>query len=77
MWITTNSGKFLKWWEHQTTLPVSWETCIWIKKQQLEPYMEQLIGSKLGKDYAMILAFRVLNCKPVFYSPLHPDKEAL
>ena len=22
-----------------------------VKKQQLEPYMEQLIGSKLGKEY--------------------------
>ena len=23
-----------------TTLPVSWETCMQVKKQQLEPYME-------------------------------------
>ena len=27
VWITTNYGKFLKRWENQTTLPVSWETC--------------------------------------------------
>ena len=40
--ITTNRGKFLKRWEYQTTLPASWETCMQIKKQQLEPYMEQL-----------------------------------
>ena len=26
LWITTNCGKFFKWWEHQTTLPASWET---------------------------------------------------
>ena len=45
MWITTNYGKFLKRWEYQTTLPVSWETCE-IKKQQLEPGMEQQTGSK-------------------------------
>ena len=25
MWITTNYGKFLKWWEYQTTWPASWE----------------------------------------------------
>ena len=25
------------------TLPVSWETCIWVKKQRLEPDMEQLV----------------------------------
>ena len=27
VWITTNCGKFLKRWEYQTTLPISWETC--------------------------------------------------
>ena len=31
--------KFLKRWKYQTTLPVSWKTCIWVKKQQLEPDM--------------------------------------
>ena len=29
--------KFFKSWENQTTLPASWEICIQIKKQQLEP----------------------------------------
>ena len=24
---------------------------LWVKKQQLEPYMEQLTGSQLGKEY--------------------------
>ena len=28
-------------WEYQTTLPVSCETCMQVKKQQLEPDMEQ------------------------------------
>ena len=37
-------------WEYQTTLPVSWETCMQAKKQQLEPDMEQQTGSKLGKE---------------------------
>ena len=26
------TGKFLKRWEYQTTLPVSWETCMQVKK---------------------------------------------
>jgi len=39
VWITANCGKFLKWWEYQTTLPVFWETCMQDKKQQLESYM--------------------------------------
>ena len=36
---------------YQTTSPVSWETCLWVKKQQLELDMEQLSGSQLGKAY--------------------------
>ena len=47
--ITTNCGKLLKRWEHQTTLPTSWEICMQGKKWQLELDMEQRTGSKLGK----------------------------
>ena len=32
-------------------LPASWKTCMQVKKQQLEPDMEQWTGSKLGKEY--------------------------
>ena len=38
-------SKILKRWEYQTTLPTSWEICMQIKKQQLEPDMEQWTGS--------------------------------
>ena len=41
VWITTNCGKFWKRWEYQTTLPASFETCMQVKKQQLEPDIEQ------------------------------------
>ena len=40
LWISTNCGKFFKRWEHQTTLPASWEICMQVKKQQLELDME-------------------------------------
>ena len=36
LWLTTNCGKFFKRWEYQTTLPVSCEICMQVKKQQLE-----------------------------------------
>ena len=39
-------GKFFKTWECQTTLPASWETCMQVKKQQLELDTEQQTGSK-------------------------------
>ena len=32
-------------------LVASWETCMQVKKQQLEPDMEQWTCSKLGKQY--------------------------
>ena len=37
-------------WEYQTTLPASWEACMQVKKQQLEPDKEQKTGSKLGNE---------------------------
>ena len=33
------------------TIPASYETCMQVKKQQLELDMEQQTGSKLGKEY--------------------------
>ena len=41
VWITTNCGKFFRRWEYQTTGSASWEICMQVKKQQLEPDMEQ------------------------------------
>ena len=49
--IKANCGKFFKRWEYQTTLLASWEICLQVKKQQLEPDIEQLTGSKLGNEY--------------------------
>ena len=51
VWITANCGKFLKRWDYQTTLPVSWEICVQVRKQQLELDMGQQTGSKSGKEY--------------------------
>ena len=47
MWITANCRKFFKKWEYQTTLPASCETCMQVRKQQLESDMEQQTDSKL------------------------------
>ena len=44
--ITINCGKFWKKWEYQTTWTASWETCMQVRKQQLELDMEQQTGSK-------------------------------
>ena len=41
-----NFGKFWKRWDYQTTWPASWETCMQVRKQQLELDMEQQTGSK-------------------------------
>ena len=52
-------------------LLVSWETWIQIKKQQLEPYMEQQTGSKLGKEYSKAIYWHyiiILACIFNFYA---------
>ena len=54
VWITTNCGKFFKRWEYQTTLPVSWEICMQVKKQQLKLDKEHKTGSKSGKEYSRL-----------------------
>ena len=46
---------------YQTTLPASWEICMQVKKQQLEPDMEQQIGSKSGKAYV-----KAVYCHPAY-----------
>ena len=43
------------------TLPVSWESCMWVKKQQLESDMKQLTGSKLRKEY-----IKAVYCHPAY-----------
>ena len=53
VWMTTNCRKFLKRWDYQITLPVSWEISIQVKKQQkhVPTDMEQWTGSKLVKEF--------------------------
>ena len=45
----------------ETTLPVSCETCMQVKKQQLDPDMKQWTGSKLLKEYV-----KVVYCHPAY-----------
>ena len=46
VWTTTNSEKFFKRLEYETTWLVSGEICMQVKKQQLEQDIEQQTGSK-------------------------------
>ena len=40
---------------------IAWETCKQIKKQQLEPDLEQMTSSKLGKEYN-----KAVYCHPAY-----------
>ena len=51
VWITTNCGKLLERWEYQTIFFVSWSTRMQIKKEELEPCMEQQIGLRSRKEH--------------------------
>ena len=61
VWIMTTCGKFWKRWEYQTTWPASWEICMQVKKQQLEPDMEQQTSSKSGKE-----SMKAVYCHPAY-----------
>ena len=65
MWITTNCRKFLKRCKYQITLSFSWESCMWIKKQQLELDIEQMTGSKLGREYN-----KAVYCHPAYLTSM-------
>ena len=54
-----------KKWEYHTTLLVSWETCMQVKKQQLEQYIDQRTGSKLGKEYN-----KAVCCHPAYLTSM-------
>ena len=71
MWITTNCGKFFKRWEYQTTLLASWEICMHVKKQQLEPDLEQWTGSKLGTEY-----IKTVYCHPAYLTYMQSESES-
>ena len=43
------------------TSTASWEICMQVKKQQLEPEMEQQTGSKLEKEY-----IKAVYCHPAY-----------
>ena len=49
VWITTKSGKFLKRWKYQTTLPASWETSMQDQKQQVRTSHGTADWFKIGK----------------------------
>ena len=63
--LWSNCGKIWKRWEYQTTWPASWEICMQVKKQQLEPDVEQQTGSKLGKEDV-----KTVYCHPAYLTYL-------
>ena len=69
-----NSGHklLLKWPPVKTTWSASWEICIQVKKQQLELDMEQLTGSKSGKEYV-----KAVYCHPAYLTYMSTSWEML
>ena len=63
--VDHSCGKSLKRWEYQTTWPASWEICMHINKQQLEPGREQQSGSKSGKE-----SIKGVDCQPAYLTSM-------
>ena len=49
----------------QNSLPTSWEICMKVKKQQLEPDMKQQTVSNLGKEY-----IKAVYCHPAYITSM-------
>ena len=60
VWITINCGKFWKRWEYQTTWTAFWETCVQVRKWQLELNMEQQTGSTKEKEYVKAVCCQIV-----------------
>ena len=75
VWITTNCGKFFKRWGYQTILPVSWEMCYVGQEATVELDMDQVTGSKLGKEYnqGCILSPCLFNFSAEYMWTLHVE----
>ena len=65
VWITTNWGKFWKRWAYQTTWPAPWETCMQVRKQELELDMQQQTASKSGREYV-----KAVYCHPAYLTSM-------
>ena len=63
LWLcgSQQTGKLLKRLEYQTTLPTSWEICMQVRKQQLEPDMDPQTGSQSGNKYV-----KTVYCHPAY-----------
>ena len=59
--VDQSTKKPIKRWVYQTTWSASWETCMQVRKQQLELDMEEWTGLKLGKKY-----IKAAYCHPAY-----------
>ena len=55
---------------------VSWETCMQVKKQQLDLDMEQQTGSKLGKEYIKAVYCHLLILTYIMWNPGLDESQA-
>ena len=74
VWITTNHGKFLNRWEYQTTLPTSWETCMQVKKQQLDWFQ---IGKGVCQGYILSPCLFNLHAKYIMQNARLDEAQAV
>ena len=67
LWVTTNSGKFFKRWEYQTTLPASWETHMQVKKQCNWTWNNKLVQNWERSTSSYILSPCLFNLNAEYF----------
>ena len=62
VWITINWGKFWKRWEYQSTWPAPWETCVQVRKQQLNwTWNNRLVPNRKRSKLCMKCSLGISN----------------
>ena len=62
LWLhrSQQTGNFFKRWEYQTTLPASWEICMQVKKQELEPDLDNKLVPSQERSTSRLYTFTLL-----------------
>ena len=78
VWITKKCEKLLKRWEYRTTLPVSWGTCMQIKKKQNQTWKTDWfkIGKGVCQGCILSLCLFNLNAEYIIWNAGLDDSQA-
>ena len=77
VWITTHCGKFLKKWEYQTTLAVSWGICMQVKNNRTRHRTDRFkIGKRVRQGCMLALCLFNLYAEYIMWNARLDESQA-